>query len=306
MNRFLCAAVLLVASISCASSADEVILRDGEVEMTRDELDYIVRNWTPEMQAAAANNPGDRLELLSLALASKKMALEADKLGPDAGDLYWKKEMMARTVKRDFIVEQYMRSVEVPDMTAVARERYLARTKYYGGMPEQRLSSHILVKCDRKAGCLPAEAEQKAERILAKLEAGAAFEDLAREYSDDKRSGAAGGRYDRWLTRNNKEVAPEYTKAVFELEKPGDHTGVYPSRFGYHIIRLDKVKPERIRSFEESKGPIIAELEQDYRKLSAQSFDARYRISEDARISGPAMDALFAPYRSEPLAVPQP
>jgi parvulin-like peptidyl-prolyl isomerase len=306
MSRFFYIAALVLAWTSTPAWSDEVILQDGGVEMTRDELEYIVRHWTPEMQAAAASNPGDRLELLNLALASKKMARDADKLTVADGDLYWKKELMTRKVKRDFMVEQYLRSVEIPDMTEVARERYLARKDYYARVPEQRLSSHILIKCDRKAGCLPAEAEQKAERILAKLEAGEAFEDLAREYSEDKRSAAAGGRYDRWLTRRNKEVAPEYTRAVFELERPGDRTDVFPSRFGYHIIRLDEIRPERYMSFEEAKGPIIAELEQEYKKLNAQAFDAKYRISDEARISGPAMDALFEPYRQEPAPAAKP
>ncbi len=303
-NRRLTALVLCLGLLMTNAVYGEVVVEDGDTRLTRAELEYIVRNWSPEMRMAGADDLGDRLELINLALTAKKLAADADRLTPEDGDVYWKKEMMVRTVKREFMVEQFLRSIEVPDMSAVARERYLARPDHYAKMPEQRLSSHILVKCDVEAGCILEEAKQKAERLLARLESGESFEELAREYSDDKRSGAAGGRYDRWLDVFNKQVAPEYIEAVFALENVGDHTGVYRTRFGYHIIRLDEIRPEHILPFDAVEADIVAELEQEFKKLSAAAFDAKYRISDQARIKGPAVEEIFAPYRTQAMEPP--
>ena len=71
-------------------SAQKYVVEDGGIGLSAPELEYIVRHWTPEMQQAAANDMGDRLELLNMALASKKIAAEADKLTEADGDVYWK------------------------------------------------------------------------------------------------------------------------------------------------------------------------------------------------------------------------
>ncbi len=297
--------VLLAGFALAGQAVAEDVIRDGDVGISRTELEYIVRSWTPEMRQAAARDVGDRLELLNLALANKKIAAEADKFRPEDGDVYWQKELVLRGAKRKLVLDHYLRNAEMPDMTALAHEYYLTQKDKYAAVPEQRLSSHILFKCDDKAGCDKAALKARAESVLQALESGAAFEDLAREHSDDVRTGAAGGRYDRWLDPTNEQVAPEYIKAVFELDKPGDHTGVTPSRFGFHIIRLDEIRPSHYRPFEEAKDDIIADIRQEYHELNARAFDARFRISDDAVIDGQAMEEIFAPYKpaGQPAAI---
>jgi parvulin-like peptidyl-prolyl isomerase len=287
-----------LVSTGMGAGAGEVI-RDGGIGMSRAELEYIVRNWTPEMQAAAARDVGDRLELLNMALASKKIAAEAEKLSPEKdGDLYWKSVMMVRATLRTLVVDTYLRDAKVPDMSALAQEHYLTRKEQFAKMPEQRLSSHILLKCPAQDDCDQPAVKARAEELLLELEeGGSSFEELARAHSQDLRTGAQGGRYDRWLARGNKQVAPEYIEAVFKLSEVGDHTGVTRTRFGYHLIRLDEIKPEHYRSFEESKADIVADLEEQYRELNARAFDARFRISDDAYIDGAAMEEIFAPYK---------
>lgn len=82
------------------------------------------------------------------------------------------------------------------------------------------------------------EAKKKADGLLADIRAGKIkFEDAARQSSDDKGSGAAGGVLG-WFGKG--QMVPEFDESVFKLAKAGDISEPVKSQFGYHIIRLDK------------------------------------------------------------------
>ena len=60
--------LLLAGQVSGA----ENVIEDEGVGMTREELEFVVGRWTPQMQKAAAVDRGDRLELLNLMMINKK------------------------------------------------------------------------------------------------------------------------------------------------------------------------------------------------------------------------------------------
>ncbi|MCZ2126865.1 MAG: peptidylprolyl isomerase [Anaerolineales bacterium] len=77
--------------------------------------------------------------------------------------------------------------------------------------------------------------EQTAKDVIALLQAGANFADLAREYSKDG-SASIGGDLG-WFGKG--QMVAEFEAAAFALEKPGDYTQTpVASQFGYHIIQL--------------------------------------------------------------------
>jgi peptidyl-prolyl cis-trans isomerase C len=298
-------AALFSVMVALSASAEKYVIEDGGVGMTYAELEYVVRHWSPEMQEAAGKDLGDRLELLNLALSSKKIAAEADKLTPKKdGDLYWQAEMMRRTVMKNFIVDQYLRKAELPDMRALAKERYLTDKDKYAAVPETRISSHILVLCQADQGCNRDEAMAKAQALLAQLDGGADFEDLARQQSDDKATGENGGRFERWLGRKDQNVAAAYVKTLFSIKTEGQYKGPVNSQFGYHIIRLDEIKAPHYKPYEEVESSIVTDLVAEYTQLNAQAFDARFRISDEAYIDGKAMEKLFSDYGVSPKAEP--
>jgi hypothetical protein len=49
---------------------------------------------------------------------------------------------------------------------------------------------------------------------------------------------------------------PDYEKVAFNLKKEGDISGIVKTQFGYHIIRLEAVKPAAYVPFEEAKDSI--------------------------------------------------
>ena len=289
--------LISVLLISASAFGGDYVLEDGSVGMTKQELEYIVSHWTPQMQQAAANDDGDRIALLNRALASKKIAADADRMtAADDPDRYWKLQLLLRNTAREFAVKIYMEDLVVPDMSELAQEVYKTEKDKYASVPESRYVSHILFLC--QAGKCERDSKRPlADEVLAKLNSGADFSELAKEYSDDAGTAAKGGVYDHWMVRSDAGVEPYFLQATFETEAVGDLTLV-DTRFGIHIIRLDKIRPLSYLSFEEIESKIIATLENEYRKLAAKEFDAKYRITDDALIDGPAMDEIFSPYKT--------
>jgi hypothetical protein len=78
--------------------------------------------------------------------------------------------------------------------------------------------------------------EQTAKDLIARLQAGEDFAELALQFSTDTASAVQGGDLG-WFGKN--QMVAEFEAAAFALEKPGDITlEPVPSSFGYHIIQL--------------------------------------------------------------------
>lgn len=80
-------------------------------------------------------------------------------------------------------------------------------------------------------------AKNRILEIAALLDQGVAFENLAKQYSDDKNTGINGGLM-RPFTRGDLK-APPFEDAAYALEEPGQISTPVQTRFGWHIIRLE-------------------------------------------------------------------
>ena len=291
---------LLGCLLGASSLAQEYVIEDAGVGMSLEELTELVKYWTPEMQQAAVNDRGDLIELLNMSLASKKIAQEAAKVTREANpELYWANQFRVRNVERQFVVTNYMDSIEVPDLSDLAQERYITEKDKYATVPEERLSSHILVLC-KTPECSRRAKRPEVEAILAELQSGAVFEDLVIKYSQDPGSKDKGGKFGRWLKKGTySNVSPDYHEAVFEIDKVGDYSPIVESGFGFHIIRLDELREKSYKPYEEVRRAIILDLYKEYRSLAAKEFDARYRLSDEALIDDVALDELFSQFKTD-------
>ena len=96
------------------------------------------------------------------------------------------------------------------------------------------------------------------DSVHALLENGRDFAELAKQFSDDKRSAKNGGEIP-WFSTSN--MIASFSEAAFALEKDGDFTDAVVTSYGYHIIKRLDYKP--IPPFEEVKGEIEQKIRKD-------------------------------------------
>ena len=117
----------------------------------------------------------------------------------------------------------------------------------------------------------------RAESLLKQAQGGADFAALARENSDDIGSKAQGGDLG-WSTREAYE-AP-FADALFAMQK-GEIRGPVRTRFGYHIIRLEDVRPRvsgRSRKCARSSKPSTVATRRSRSSTSALSSSPTSRL----------------------------
>ena len=148
---------------------------------------------------------------------------------------------------------------------------------YYDGFEPEIEASHILIKPMGEAESDWASALETATSLVARYEAGEDFAELAKEYSDDTGSGAAGG--DLGLFGKGMMV-PEFEEAAFALEIDAYTVEPVKTQFGYHIIL--KTAGEKKPVFEDVKDNIVKAMAEE--KLQADEgigFEALVKMRED-------------------------
>jgi peptidyl-prolyl cis-trans isomerase D len=124
--------------------------------------------------------------------------------------------------------------------------------------PEKRKARHILLKAT------PEDSEQthkqkaaEAADILAKARQGEDFAALAKQYSEgpSKDQGGDLGYF------SSGQMVPAFNDAVFNL-KTGDISDVVKTQFGYHIIKLEDIKPATTKSLDQVRQQIVTILQQ--------------------------------------------
>jgi peptidyl-prolyl cis-trans isomerase D len=126
--------------------------------------------------------------------------------------------------------------------------------------PEQRRVSHVLIQVSDPKD--DAAAKAKAEMVLKRAQAGEDFGKLAKEFSQDPGSASQGG--DLGWSERKVWVAP-FADAAYAMQV-GEIRGPVKTQFGYHVLKLDGIRPASEKSFEDSKS----DIETEYRRNEAE------------------------------------
>ncbi len=137
---------------------------------------------------------------------------------------------------------------------------------------EQVHARHILFRVDPGASEVEgAEAELRANRVAGLARGEADFAQLAEQHSDDPGSKANGGDLG-WFGRGR--MVAEFEEAVFGA-KPGDIVGPVKSQFGFHVIKVEGYRPDRIRPFEEVREDVQFQYLESQAAAEAESVASR-------------------------------
>jgi peptidyl-prolyl cis-trans isomerase C len=168
-------------------------------------------------------------------------AQEAEKQKLGAGEPNARLELVGKSAMAELLFKKYTEGAEPTE--AELKAEYEARI---AEAPKQEFHArHILV-----------EDEVKAKELIAQLDKGASFEQLAKDNSKDG-SATEGG--DLGWFNPNQMVKP-FSDAVQQLEI-GKYTATpVKSEFGWHVIKLEEKRPTTPPPFETVKaqlGPMV-------------------------------------------------
>ncbi|MDQ3535636.1 MAG: SurA N-terminal domain-containing protein [Bacteroidota bacterium] len=126
-------------------------------------------------------------------------------------------------------------------------------------------ASHILIRPEGEEESAKVTARQEAERILKEIRAGASFEEMARQHSDDP-SASRGGDLG-WFTQG-RMVQP-FEEAVFGTNNEGLVNRVVETTYGFHIIKITEPRTNtnyKIATIERHVAPSDESRDQSFRK----------------------------------------
>ena len=119
--------------------------------------------------------------------------------------------------------------------------------------------AHIMIADNNKN--LTTTPEERIKELHQKINEGADFSSLAKQFSDDKNSAKNGGELSKFGT--GKLSAKEFEDAAFSLINIGDVSAPVKTKYGWYIIKLIKKHP--IASFDEMKVTLEQKIKKDSR-----------------------------------------
>jgi peptidyl-prolyl cis-trans isomerase D len=239
----------------------EQLIRDG-IKITKTEIAEAFKKEEDKVKLAYISMSDQHFKVPSPAISAdeKKAHLDKNKahfevpenIAVEYVKLTAKEYEATAEIKDDEIQEYYNAKI------AEFREEKKYRASHILLRPEQVKPDENLPTEEKKKILAEAEksAKTKADDLIKKIKDGAPFEEMAKQFSEDKVSGANGG--DLGVFPRGTMV-PEFESALEKLNI-GDISEPILTPFGYHIIKLIDKKPERVIPLDEANDTVIRAL----------------------------------------------
>jgi peptidyl-prolyl cis-trans isomerase C len=166
--------------------------------------------------------------------------------------------------RQEIIVGAYIRDwVRKHPVTDAEVQKEYERAKQETGDKEYR-ARHILV-----------ESEGEAQGLIAELKKGAKFDELAEKHSKDNGTKERGGDLD-WSLPSAYER--QFSEAMVALDKGKVTDAPVRTRYGYHVIRLDDVRPMSFPALADVRPRIQQQLVQNRVQELIQGLRAKAKV----------------------------
>ncbi len=216
------------------------------------------------MAAQQMSNPQFQKEILQSIGMQQAILAEGNSQGLDKSDAYQQKLQEIKPMIYAQMLQEKAAQGAVSDADVKAKYDQM---KDQAAKQKQYKVSHILVKD-----------ESKAKDLIAKLDKGAKFADLAKKNSIDPGSKVKGGDLG-WSDGSN--YVPEFTAAIKGLEKGKYTTTPVKSQFGYHIIMLEDVKTgsaNTLPPFDKVKDQLKQQIQSEKTRAFFDGLKAKYKV----------------------------
>ena len=238
------------AKPAAAAPANGPLATVNGVQIPRNRLDLVVRQ---QAARGAQDNEQLRAQVREALINNELLIQEANRTGlAKKSEVLQQIDLTRQEVIANAMVTEYLRINPIGD--AEIQKEY-DRAKAQTGEKEYR-ARHILVKT-----------EDEAKSVLAELKKGGKFDEIAQKRSLDEGSKPKGGDLD-WNVPSNFDKA--FSDAMIKLEKGKMTEAPVRSRFGFHVIQLDDVRPV-------SFPPLTQVKQQIQQRLIGQKVDTLIR-----------------------------
>jgi peptidyl-prolyl cis-trans isomerase C len=167
-------------------------------------------------------------------------------------------------VRQEIVVSYYLREFARKNpVTEAEIQKEYDRAKSQHGDKEYK-ARHILL-----------ETEDQAKGLIAELKKGAKFDELATKNSKDTGSAQRGGDLD-WNVPGTFDK--QFSEAMVKLEKGKYTDAPVKTRFGFHIIQLDDVRPAKFAAIGEVRPRIQQMLVQNKIEQLIKGLRAKAKI----------------------------
>ena len=234
-----------------------------------------------EVQHHPARTPAESLKAAARALVVRELLLQ------EARRLEVKEEPLVDAEGRRETAEEAAvralvdREVRTPSADAETCRRYYEKNRQQFRSSDIYEAAHILFAASKADTQAYAKAHAAAEAALAVLrEHPERFAELARTHSACS-SASQGGNLGQ-ITEG--QTTPEFEAALFELEPGSIGPEPVPTRYGFHIIRLDRKHEGRELPFELVADRIAEYLQESVRRRAMAQYIAR--LATAAQIEG--------------------
>jgi peptidyl-prolyl cis-trans isomerase SurA len=178
-----------------------------------------------QLDAIRKQNNLDSMEALQKAVEGTGLSYED-----------WKANIRNGIMTQQVVRDEVGRTMHPP--TAKAEQEYYDAHKQEYEQPEQERLSEILIPTpDNPTDAQIAQAEAKAEDMIAKLKAGAKFEDLAKQYSGGSTAAQGGDLGAETFKRGDGKLAKVLEDQTFPL-KTGEWTAPIRTKTGFVVLEV--------------------------------------------------------------------
>ena len=249
-------ALVFILTVFNALAQDPVLMTVGHFVVTRGEFEYAY-NKNSAQQGAVEEKTVE--EYAQMYLNYKLKVLATESAGLDTASTL----LAEYRTYRDMQLMNYL--VDEQFIDSVAKSLYDQSAAQLGGKDILNLS-HILLLVPADATAAQKEQiKKRADSIYNALVAGADFEELATQYSEDPGSARYGGML---RPAGPGMFVKEFEDAAYLLQNNPISQPVLTS-FGYHIIKMRSRKP--LEPYEQLRPQIIANLQrQGINEVSAE------------------------------------